>query len=89
VLELKILERPPSMLRNVDGRSPGGAGAEDSGAPTINAKKHQRRSPWEVAELKIREHPPSMLRNIDDGPLRGGPHPGSKMCVVNLHMHDR
>jgi hypothetical protein len=45
VLELKIHERPPSMLRNIDGRPPGGAEAEDSGAPTINAKKRRRQAP--------------------------------------------
>jgi hypothetical protein len=39
VLELKIQERPPSTLRNIEGGPPGGAGAEDQGAPTINAKK--------------------------------------------------
>jgi hypothetical protein len=42
-----------------------------------------------VSELKIRERPPSTLRNIDGGPSEGGPHPGSKRYVVNLHMHDR
>jgi hypothetical protein len=41
VPELKIWERPPSTLRNIDGGSPGGAGAEDLGAPTINAKKRR------------------------------------------------
>jgi hypothetical protein len=41
VPELKIRERPPSTLRNIDGESPGGARAEDLGAPIINAKKHQ------------------------------------------------
>jgi hypothetical protein len=39
VPELKIQERPPSMLRSVDGGPPGGAGAQDLGAPTINVKK--------------------------------------------------
>jgi hypothetical protein len=41
VAEVKIRERPPALLRNVDGGSPGGARAEDPRAPTINAKKHQ------------------------------------------------
>jgi hypothetical protein len=42
VPELKIRERPLSTLRNVDDRPPGGVGAGDPGAPTINAKKHRR-----------------------------------------------
>jgi hypothetical protein len=46
----------------------GGAGDIDFGAPTINAKKHRWRGPWEVLELKIRERPPSMLRNVNGGP---------------------
>jgi hypothetical protein len=33
----EIRERPPSMLRNIDGGPLGGA-AEDPGAPTINTK---------------------------------------------------
>jgi hypothetical protein len=41
VLELKIRERPPSTLRNIDDRPPGGVEAEDSGALTINVKKCQ------------------------------------------------
>jgi hypothetical protein len=40
MLELVIQDRPPSTLRNVNGGPPGGAGASDPGAPTINAKKH-------------------------------------------------
>jgi hypothetical protein len=40
-----IQEHPPSMLRNVDGRPVGGAGAEDPGVPTIDANKHQQRAP--------------------------------------------
>jgi hypothetical protein len=39
VPELKVRERPPSTLRNVDGGPPGGAGAGGPRAPTINAKK--------------------------------------------------
>jgi hypothetical protein len=38
VPELKVQERPPSTLRNIDGGAPGGARAGDPGAPTINAK---------------------------------------------------
>jgi hypothetical protein len=38
VPEVKIQERPPSTLSNVDGGPPGGAGAGDPGAPTINIK---------------------------------------------------
>jgi hypothetical protein len=49
----------------------GGAGVEDPGVSTINAKKCQQRAPWEVPELKIQEHPPSMLRNVNGGPLGG------------------
>jgi hypothetical protein len=40
VPELKIRERPPSTLRNINDGSLGGAGADDPRAPTINAKKH-------------------------------------------------
>jgi hypothetical protein len=60
VPNLKIQEHTPSTLRNIDGVPPGGAEAEDSGAPTINAKKHRWWAPG------------------------GGPHLGSKRCVVNL-----
>jgi hypothetical protein len=63
VPELKIREHPPSMLRNVDGGPPGGVGAEDPGAPTINAKNHRRWAPGGV--------PPSTLRNINSGPPGG------------------
>jgi hypothetical protein len=38
VPELKIQEHPPSTLRNVDDGPPGGAGAGDLGAPTINIR---------------------------------------------------
>jgi hypothetical protein len=70
VPELKIRERPPSTLRNIEGEPPGGAGAEDPGASTINAMKHLRRVSGRP-DLKIRERPPSMVRNIDDGPPGG------------------
>jgi hypothetical protein len=47
----------------------GGAGARGPGAPTINARKHQRQSPWEaVPKLEVQERPPSILENIDAGP---------------------
>jgi hypothetical protein len=59
VLELKIRERPPSTLRNIDNGPLGGVGAGDIGALTINVKKRQQRVPWEVSELVIRELPPS------------------------------
>jgi hypothetical protein len=49
------------MLENVDDGPLGGVGAEDLGAPTINAKKHRRWAPWEVSELEIRERTPSTL----------------------------
>jgi hypothetical protein len=42
---MKIRERPPLMLRNINGGPLGGAEAEDLGAPTINTKKHRRRAP--------------------------------------------
>jgi hypothetical protein len=45
-----------------------GVEAKDPGAHTINAKKHRRRSLWEIPELEIRECPPSMLENVDGGP---------------------
>jgi hypothetical protein len=51
VAELVIWERPPSMLRNVDGGSLGGVGAKDPKAPTINAMKRRQQAPWEVPEL--------------------------------------
>jgi hypothetical protein len=38
---------------------PGGAGAGDLEAPTINVKMSTA-APREVAEVKVREHPPSM-----------------------------
>jgi hypothetical protein len=41
VPELEVRERSPSMLRNIDGGPPGGVGASDPGASTINAKKRQ------------------------------------------------
>jgi hypothetical protein len=47
----------------------GGAGAGDTGASTINTKKHRQRAPEEVPELYIRERPPSTLTNVDGGPL--------------------
>jgi hypothetical protein len=43
--ELKIQDSLPSTLTNINGGPPGGARAEDLGAPTINAKKPQRRGP--------------------------------------------
>jgi hypothetical protein len=42
VPELKIQERSPSTLENVDGGPPGGAKTEDPGGSTTNAKKHRR-----------------------------------------------
>jgi hypothetical protein len=55
-------------VKNVNGGPLGGAGAGDSGALTINAKKHRWQAPWEVPELEIWERPPSTLRNVDGGP---------------------
>jgi hypothetical protein len=40
---------------DVDGGPPGGVGAEDPGASTINVNM----GPREVSELEIRERPPS------------------------------
>jgi hypothetical protein len=45
VPELKIQERPPSTLRNIDDGPLRGAGAEDLESLTINAKKCRRRAP--------------------------------------------
>jgi hypothetical protein len=42
---LEVRERPPSILRNIDDGTLGGAGAGGPGAATINAKKHRRRPP--------------------------------------------
>jgi hypothetical protein len=64
--ELKIRERPPSTLRNVNDGPLAGAGVEGPGASTINAKKRQRRGPG-----RFWERPPSMLRNVDGGPPGG------------------
>jgi hypothetical protein len=41
VPELEIREHPPSTLRHIDGGPPGGAGAGDLGAPTMNAMKRR------------------------------------------------
>jgi hypothetical protein len=41
----KIREHPPSTLRNVNGGPHRGARAEDLGASIINAKKYQRQAP--------------------------------------------
>jgi hypothetical protein len=42
VPELKVRERPPSMLRNIDGGPPGGAGVGGPREPTFNVKKRRR-----------------------------------------------
>jgi hypothetical protein len=44
---------------NVDDRPPGGTGARDPGAPTINVKTSTA-GPREVPKLEIQERPPSM-----------------------------
>jgi hypothetical protein len=41
----------------------GGAGADDSGVSTTNAKNVD-----DGPELEIRERPPSMLENVNGGP---------------------
>jgi hypothetical protein len=52
----------------------GGARAGDLGAPTINARKLRRQTPWEpVSELEVQERPPSTLENIDGAPLEAVP----------------
>jgi hypothetical protein len=48
VPELKVYEHPPSTLRNINSRPPGGTGAGGPGAPTINAKIHRRRAPGDA-----------------------------------------
>jgi hypothetical protein len=61
---------------------PLGGGAGDSGAPTINARKHRQRPPWEAVS-KIREHPPSTRKMSTVGPLGGGVgDPGSPTISV-------
>jgi hypothetical protein len=62
VPELKIQERPPLTLRNINGGPLGGAGARDPEEPTINAQKHRWRAPREVLELEIQERPPSISK---------------------------
>jgi hypothetical protein len=57
-------------VKNVNGGPLGDVRAVDPRAPTINAKKHRRRAPWEAVP-KIRESSPSTLRNVDDGPPLG------------------
>jgi hypothetical protein len=84
---LEIQERPPSTLRNIDSGPLGGAGAVDLRAFTINAKKHQRWTPWEVPELEIQEHPPSMLRNVNGGPLRGAGAEDPGAPTINAKKH--
>jgi hypothetical protein len=63
---MEIWERPPSMLKNVDGEHLGG-GVGGPRAPTINAKNIDGGPPWE-AVMEMRERPPSMLRNVNCGP---------------------
>jgi hypothetical protein len=62
VTKLKIQERPPSTLRNVDGGPPGGAGAEDLRAPIINTKKRR----WQALGRLVQGH-------VLSGPLMAGP----------------
>jgi hypothetical protein len=45
VSELKIQEHLPSTLRNIDDGPPGGVGAGDLGASTINVKNVDARPP--------------------------------------------
>jgi hypothetical protein len=66
----------------------GGAGAVDLGAPTIKAKKHRWRAPWEVPELEIREHSPLTLENVDDGPPLGGARvEDPRASTINVRKH--
>jgi hypothetical protein len=51
VTKLKIRKRPPSMIRNINGGPSRGARAGDPGAPTINAKKRQRRAPGRCLDI--------------------------------------
>jgi hypothetical protein len=83
---------PPSTLRNVDG-GPLGGGARDTGAPTINAKKRQRRAPWEEVP-EIWERPPSMQETSTAGAQAPvgvlGLHLGSKRCAMTcISMIDK
>jgi hypothetical protein len=56
---------------------------------TINARKHQRRAPWEVLELEIRERPPSMLENVDGGPLGGAGARDPEASTINARKYRR
>jgi hypothetical protein len=62
----------------------GGAGVRDPGAPTINAKKHRWRVPWEVPELETRQHPPSMIRNIDSAPPLADADGDLRVSIINV-----
>jgi hypothetical protein len=46
VLELKVQERPPSTLRNVNGGPPGGAKAEDLGAQRLRSPPLGQGGEW-------------------------------------------
>jgi hypothetical protein len=62
-----IRERPPSML-NTSMADPQGGAAEDSGAPTTNAKNVNG---WPRGR-RCRQHPPSTQKTWTVSPLRGG-----------------
>jgi hypothetical protein len=87
VPELEIKKHPPSMLKNIDDRPLAGADG-DPGASTINIKKRQRQTPWEVSELEIRKRPPSTLRNVNDAPLRGAGAGDPGVSTINVKNVD-
>jgi hypothetical protein len=87
--KLKIRERPPSTLRNVDCRPLGGAGVGGPGAPTINDKKTSTADPQEMPELEVQKRPPSTLRNIDGGPPGGTRAEDPGAPTINAKKHRR
>jgi hypothetical protein len=64
-----------------------GSGDGDLGVPTINAKKHRRRGPWEAVS-EIRECPPSMLKTSTAAPL-GGAEGDPRAPIINANKCQR
>jgi hypothetical protein len=75
------------MLKNVNGGPPGGAGAGDPRASTINDKKRQRHPPWKVPKIGIQERTPSTVRNVDDGSLGGERVVDIRALTINAKKH--
>jgi hypothetical protein len=71
------------MLRNVDGRAPDGARAEDLGAVIINAKKRRRWTPGGTEAGDPRAHTIN-VKNIDDGPPGGARAGGPGAATINI-----